>query len=266
MIDISIVIISWNMLPFLKVLLPSLYSNSQGFTFELIFIDNNSADGTADFIKENYPDIILHQNPKNLGVAPSRNQGLKMSRGRYILILDADMELVENSILKMFQYMEQNNACGLLGCKLVDSKLELQYTCKRFPSISTLFLRRLERFDSVKKSKKLNYHLMSEWDHNSIIDVDYVIGACQFFRREVMKKIGYYDDTIFYGPEDIDYCLRVWNSGWSVRYYPFTKIIHHEQRITKQKVFSAITFKHLKGIIYFFRKYHYKISRTIKNE
>lgn len=262
MIDVSIVLISWNMLTFLKRLLPSIYSFSQGFTFEIILIDNNSSDGTSEFIKSNYPTIILKTNDRNLGVAPARNQGLKLTKGNYILILDADMELVDNSIFKMFNFMLENEDCGLAGSKLVDSDLQLQYTCKRFPSITTLFLRRLESIDLFRNSQKLKYHLMNDWDHKTVSDVDYVIGACQFFRRAVMNKIGLYDAAIFYGPEDIDYCLRVWKAGWKVKYIPFTQIIHHEQRITKQKVFSSITFKHLKGIFYLFRKYNFKISRT----
>jgi len=102
---------------------------------------------------------------------------------------------------------------------------------------------------------------MKDWIHDSIKDVDYLIGACQLIRRDVITKIGYYDDNIFYGPEDIDYCLRVWRAGWKVVYFPNTQIIHHEQRITKKSIFSQITVKHICGIYYIFNKYNGKLSR-----
>ncbi|MBI1937117.1 MAG: glycosyltransferase family 2 protein [Ignavibacteriales bacterium] len=261
MTDISIVLITWKMKSLLERLLISLYKYSEGFDFELIIIDNNSQDGTVEMIEEKYQNTILIKNKENLGVAPARNQGLKIAKGKYILILDADMELTENSLLQLFQFMERDKECGLVGCKLTDVNGTLQYSCKKFPSIFSLFARRLEGFSLIRNSKLLNEHLMTEWNHNEIGEVDYVIGACQFFRRDVMEKIGYYDDKIFYGPEDIDYCIRVWEAAWKVKYYPFTSIIHHEQRITKKALFSKITLKHLVGIYYIFNKYNGKLTR-----
>ena len=125
----------------------------------------------------------------------------------------------------------------------------------------SLFARRLEGINLVRNSKILTHHIMSDWDHKSVNEVDYVIGACQFIRSEVIEKIGYYDDKIFYGPEDLDFCLRVWRAGWQVIYFPKTSITHFEQRITKKTLFSKITIKHLLGIFYIFRKYNGKLTR-----
>ncbi len=102
---------------------------------------------------------------------------------------------------------------------------------------------------------------MQDWDHQDIKEVDYLIGACQFIRTDVVKKIGMYDDRIFYGPEDIDFCLRIWKAGWKVMYYPFTQMIHHEQRITKKNFFSSIALRHFMGILYIYKKYNFRISK-----
>ncbi len=257
---ISIVIISWNMRNLLQTCLQSIYRYTQGINFEIILIDNNSVDGTYEMVMEKFSDIKIIRNKENKGVAPARKQGMHRTKGRYVLILDADTELIENSIKDLYEYMEKNRECGLVGCKLVDSKMNLQYSCKRFPSLSALLFRRLERFKFISKSRTLKNHVMMDWDHKEIREVDYLIGACQFIRRDVIDKIGYYDTNIFYGPEDIDYCLRIWKAGWKVIYYPFTKIIHHEQRITKRNFFSDISLKHLKGIFYIYRKYNGKIK------
>lgn len=260
MVDVSIVLITWKMRDLLDKLLQSMHKYSADFTFELIIIDNNSQDGTIELIKEKYESAILIKNEKNKGVGPARNQGIRIAKGKYIMILDADMEFSDNSILHLFNFMEKNPQAGLIGCKLVDSNGQLQYSCKRFPKFSSMVYRRIE-FNFAKNSKSLNNHLMKDWDHNEIAEVDYVIGACQFIRKSVMDKVGLYDDAIFYGPEDMDMCIRIWRNGSKVFYYPFTCIYHHEQRITKKKLFSMITFKHMLGILYLFKKYNGRLSR-----
>lgn len=260
-IDISIVIISWKMKELLQSCLRSIYKYTSGVKLEIIVIDNNSQDGTSEMFKNEFPEIILIKNKENRGVAPARNQGMTIASGKYVLILDADVELIENSILQLYEFMESNPDCGIVGSKLVSTDRQLQFSCKRFPNLLSFIFRRLERFDVIKNSKTLRYHTMQDWDHQEIKEVDYLIGACQFIRGEVIKKIGMYDDKIFYGPEDIDFCLRVWKSGWKVMYNPHTQIVHHEQRITKKNTFSSISLKHFIGILYIYRKYNFRIKK-----
>lgn len=260
-IDVSIVIISLRMKDLLKVCLNSIYKFADRINFEIIVVDNDSQDGTSDMIENDYKEIILLKNLENRGVAPARNQGIRIAKGRYILILDADMEFKENSIGQIYDYMEKNPEVGLLGCKLVDSTNNLQYSCKRYPNLTALVFRRLEHYNFIQNSNILNKHIMKDWDHNSIREVDYVIGACQFFRREIIEGVGLLDEKIFYGPEDMDFCVRVWRFGAKVIYYPFTSIFHHEQRITKKRLFSKISLKHLQGIFYIYWKYKGKIKR-----
>jgi N-acetylglucosaminyl-diphospho-decaprenol L-rhamnosyltransferase len=260
-IDVSIVIISWKMRELLKICLDSIYKFTNEINFEIIVIDNDSQDGTPEMIEKDYKKITLLKNSANRGVAPARNQGIRIAKGRYILILDADMEFKENSIAQIYDYMEKNQGVGLLGCKLVDSANTLQYSCKRYPNLLALVFRRLEHYKLIANSKTLRDHIMKDWDHNSIKEVDYVIGACQYFRRKLISEVGLYDDKIFYGPEDMDYCLRIWRFGSKVVYYPFTSIFHHEQRITKKKILSKISIMHLWGIFYIYWKYKGKIKR-----
>ena len=111
--NVSIVIISWKMKDLLQKCLQSIYKFTSEVTFEIIVIDNNSQDGTSEIIETEFPEIILIRNKENCGVAPARNQGIKIARGRYILILDADMELKENSIEQLYRFMESNPDVGL---------------------------------------------------------------------------------------------------------------------------------------------------------
>ena len=259
--NVSIVLITWNMGAMLEALLESIIKFTIAVTYEIIVIDNGSADNTITIIESKFPQIKLIKNAVNKGVAPARNQGLKIAQGKYIAILDADMLIEEDVLSTLFNYMEINPSVGLTGAKLIGDDRQLQFTCKRYPTPLALFARRLESIEWVKNSHVLQNHIMKEWDHSTVAEVDYVIGACQFFRRDLIDLIGYYDEEIFYGPEDLDYCIRVWRAGYKVTYNPNTFIIHLEQRITKKNIFSLISMKHILGIFYIFRKYNGRLSR-----
>ncbi|MFA6468667.1 MAG: glycosyltransferase family 2 protein [Bacteroidota bacterium] len=263
MIDVTIVLIAWNVRDLLEACLNSIIAHTRNITIEIILIDNNSEDGTKQMILEKFPMVQLLENSTNRGVAPARNQGIKKAKGKYVLILDADTKLIENSIEKLYIFMEQNNDCGIVGCKLLEKNGDLQHSCKRFPTVLALLFRRLEHINIINNSKILRSHKMTEWDHSSISDVDYVIGACQFMRMEYLNNVGFYDEKIFYGPEDMDVCIRMWRKGYTVCYYPHTQIYHFHQRITHRNIFSAITFEHLWGIFYIFLKYRGKFSRSV---
>jgi len=255
--DISIIIITWNALHFLEKCLPSIYLKNQDIEFELILIDNNSTDGTGEYVRKNYPAIKYILNQQNRGVAPARNQGFKIASGKYILILDVDTEFITDAPLtELCSYMEKNPDTGLIGVQLKSADGEIQKSCLKFPSIWIKLSVRFERFAFIKNSKMLRDYYMDDFDHENVMEVDYVIGAFQFIRRALIEKIGHYDENIFYGPEDIDYCLRARNNGYKVVYYPKVKLFHFYQRITK-RLFTKITFKHFVGLAYFFRKHRY---------
>jgi N-acetylglucosaminyl-diphospho-decaprenol L-rhamnosyltransferase len=260
MLDLSIVIISWKMKSMLGEMLKSIMMNTNGISYELIIVDNNSQDGTSEMIEKEYQDAVLIKNSENIGVAPARNQAIRIAKGRYIVTLDADMLFIDNSLMKLVEFMDKTPDAGLCGAKLIFPDGRVQPSGRRFPNLLAFLLRRLEFMSIARNSKILRWHEMAEWDRSDVRQVDYVIGACQCIRREAMNKIGLLDEKIFYGPEDIDYCLRMHQNGWKVYYYPFTSIIHYEQRLTKRKFFTKLTFLHFKAVIYIFWKYKGKIS------
>jgi GT2 family glycosyltransferase len=244
----------------LEEMMASITKHTSGINYELIVVDNNSQDGTSEMVRQKFPEAMLIINSNNRGVAPARNQAFLRAKGRYVVTLDADMLLIENSLKKMIDFMDSNQSVGLSGAKLIFPDGKIQPSGRRFPGLLAFILRRLDFIPFAQNSKILLWHEMAEWDRSDIRQVDYVIGACQCIRREAMEKVGLLDENIFYGPEDIDYCLRMYQNGWKVYYYPFTSIIHYEQRITKKKIFSKLTFLHFKAVLYFFWKYKGNIS------
>lgn len=253
--DVGIVISTLNSEPLLEDCLFSIYKNTIRAKFEIIVIDNASTDNSIKMLEKNFPDVRIIRNRKNKGVAPSRNQGLKNITARYVLILDADTTIEKEAIDKMVEFMDDNPQIGICGAKLISPSGELQLTCRRFHNILIPFLRRLTFLNFVKSSRQLRNFLMEDWDHTSPRKVDHVIGACQLIRKEVTDQIGILDNRMFYGWEDTDFCIRSKRAGYETWYYPYATIIHHEQRITKRKIFSKLLFENFKSMVTFFRKY-----------
>ncbi|MFH0992364.1 MAG: glycosyltransferase family 2 protein [bacterium] len=260
MLRLSIIIISWKMKQMLRDLLVSIRQCTTGMAYEIIIVDNNSQDGTSEMVEQEFSDARLIRNQENRGVAPARNQAFRIALGTYVVTLDADMQLKENSLLQLVEYLDRHPSVGLCGCKLTFPDGSVQPSARRFPTPLSFLMRRLEFLEWARQSASLRYHEMADWDRSDTRSVDYVIGACQMIRRTAMDHIGLLDEKIFYGPEDIDYCLRMHRAGWDVVYLADTAIIHHEQRITKKNFFSALMWRHLKGIFYLFTKYHGTLS------
>jgi N-acetylglucosaminyl-diphospho-decaprenol L-rhamnosyltransferase len=259
---VSVLIITWNAKTMLERCLSSL-ETSQGFDLELLIIDNGSRDGTADLIRDKYPEAMLIRNTRNRGVAPARNQGLVLCRGDFVLIIDDDAYLAPGSIDKFIEFMKRNARVGLCGPRLIDEAGRLIPSCKRFPTPLSFILNRYPSLVNTSNRHHLDAHLMRDWDHKSEAPVDYVIGACQFIRAEVLNDVGLLDDKIFYGPEDIDFCLRLWMKYWQVYYLPGIEVVHAPRRMTKQKKWTLISMRHALAVKHFFMKYRIGSLRSL---
>lgn len=258
---VSIIILNWNSVHYLDVCLCSILRNSLLTPSEIIVVDNGSEDGAITFLKSNYPTVNLVVNKQNRGVGPARNQGIRLSSGKYILVLDVDTIVPIGTVNNLIQCMDKDEKVGLVGPKLVSPSGGLQYSCRKFPTItSKLFYRHLP--------PTLSHRFLADeellfWDHAQPRCVGYVIGACQLIRRKAVQEVGLYDERIFYGPEDIDLCLRMWKAGWKVLYNPNAVVIHGEQRAARtiDKVFDRLFWEHLKGLLIYFSKHRYLFRR-----
>lgn len=255
--DVSIVILTFNSLGLLRDCVTSLRASISETTYEIIVVDNGSSDGTANWLRAQ-GDIRSVFNVENRGVAPARNQGLALCEGRYLAILDVDTIVTPGAFDTLVRRMDESLEVGLGAPRLTDGEGNLQYTCRRYPTALTKIYRSLP-FKWAED--RLNYELLTDWDHESSRYVDYVIGACQIFRRGAFERVGPLDEAVFYGPEDIDYCLRMWKHGWKVGYFPDAVIRHLEQRVTVM-LFSRTAWKRIKGLAHFFLKYRYVLNSS----
>lgn len=246
MVQLSIVIITWNQLSYLQDCLCSLQPVMQREDVEVIVVDNGSEDGTCQYLTVNYPQIYLHINDCNKGVAYARNRGLELAQGKKVLFLDNDTVVNENAISGMEIYLDEHSKVGLCACRLVDSNSQIQDSFKPFPG---LWLK-IKNVLGITKTNAPDLQTVT-----SPIEPVYVIGACQMIRREVIERIGLLDENIFYGPEDADYYMRIVAEGWKVVYLPQYTIVHHWRRATNKKLFSRLAWKHFCALCYFYAKY-----------
>ncbi len=254
--SLSIVILTWNSRALLEDCLAALPAATAPLAVETIVVDNGSGDDTGVLLARR-SDLVVVQNPRNRGVAPGRNQGLRLARGEFLALLDVDTVPAPGAFATLVGELRGSPDVGLVGPKLVGLDGALQYSCRRFPTLLDKLARRLpERFgrtltDDVE---------LRAWDHANVRDVDYVIGACQVMRRAALHEVGLLDERIFYGPEDVDLCLRMHRAGWRVVYVPQAVVAHLERRVT-HKLLSMLTLRHVQGLGYYFWKHRYLLTR-----
>ncbi|MDL2223428.1 glycosyltransferase family 2 protein [Bacteroidales bacterium OttesenSCG-928-M11] len=254
---LSVIIIGYNSLDYLKKNLASLSFLKDTPDSEIFYVDNASTDGTIAYIENVYPFVKIIRNAENKGIAKARNQGLREARGEYIWILDSDTEVTKEALDSMLTYMNSHPDVGICGCRLLGQDGTTQFSCRKYPTVREKLKAAihiignkigLDIYSDV--SRRNSYDL----EQHDAFDVDYLIGACQLIRREVLQLVGFLDENIFYGPEDADFCYRTHQVGYRVCYLPMIHIYHAYQRVSSYKIFNKITYKHITGLIYYFWK------------
>ncbi|MFZ4860062.1 MAG: glycosyltransferase family 2 protein [Desulfuromonadaceae bacterium] len=255
---ISYIILTWNSEGYLRRCFDSIIQkcSEEAVSFEIIVIDNGSHDGSCGIV-ENYkkdsPDAFhLITLDCNRGTTYTRNLGLKKARGNYLCILDSDTEQGEGSLTAVIDRLSSDKRVGLIVPRLLLPDGTVQNSVKRFPTMLNKLMKipRIVFGISTKNSDFYeNFPFLEE------CEVDTAISACWFFRRDVMEKVGYLDEMIFYAPEDIDYSLRVWLAGFRILYDPAFTVLHHTQQITHKKPLSKTSLSHFWGLLYYYRKH-----------
>ena len=226
---------NYNVKEFLQNLLNSIEKASVNITKEIIIVDNASDDGSVEFLKEKFPSIKLIENKKNAGFGKANNQALKIASGRFLLLINPDAVVSEDTFDKMISFFEDNTSAGLAGCKILNPDGTLQLACRRsFPGPWTSFCKVTGLSSLFPNSKLFARYNLTYLDIDKTYEVDAISGSFMMMRKEVYDKVGGFDETFFMYGEDLDLCYRIQKAGYKVFYVHTTQIIHYKGESTRR--------------------------------
>jgi len=263
---LSVIIVSWNVRDLLSKLLDSIFQFTEGIEYEVIVIDNNSNDGTCERIKNSYQNWLEKKqlkivcNDYNAGFAKANNQGLKIAKGEYVLFMNPDMELIENSFEKMIRLMEKDSAIGIATCRLLYGDKTIQPNVKSLPSLCSQIFILLKIHHFFYWLPCLKKYLQKEFDYSEHAYIEQSMGAFIFTRKKVINKIGGWDEAYWLLWEDVELCKQAKNLGYEIVYTPTTEIIHYESKSFEQTAGLKKQKRFNRGMLTYFKKHHSKLS------
>lgn len=230
--DLSIIIVSWNVKDKLKENIKALYQSKGDFSYEVIVVDNFSADGSVEIIKQEFPQVKIIANQENLGFAKANNQAIKVAQSDYILMLNPDMLVRTDTLNNMLTWMKSNQNAWLASCKLLDENNEIIKHVRRFPQLSdqlAIVLKLPHIFPGILKN-----YIREDFNYNKASIVDSVRGGFMMIRKDCIEKIGLLDEQFFIWFEEVDYCRRIKASSGEVWYIPAAVCIDYVGQSFKQ--------------------------------
>jgi GT2 family glycosyltransferase len=233
--DLSIIIVNYNVKFFLEQCIKSVQMACANIDAEVIVVDNNSNDGSVQLMQEKFPDILLIDNKENLGFSKANNQAIKIAKGEFVLLLNPDTVVQEDTFEKCISFARENQSCGTLGVKMIDGKgMFLPESKRGLPTPEVAFYKMFGLSTIFPNSKKFGQYHLSYLDKDEIHQVDVISGAYMFMRKKALDKVGLLDEEFFMYGEDIDLSFRIQKGGYENYYYPNTSIIHYKGESTKK--------------------------------
>jgi hypothetical protein len=233
-LDVSIIIVNWNTRDVLRGCLASVYKETKNITFEVIVIDNASNDNSVKMIKEEFPSVIVIENSENRGFAAANNQGMRIAKGRYVLLLNSDTIIIDNALAKMVVFVDSHPQAAAVGCRVLNPDRTLQPTCFMFPSILNLLLSSTYLYKIFPKSRFFGRERMTWWDRSDTREVEVVTGCFMLVRKKAIERIGVLDERFFMYAEETDWCYRFHKNNWRIMFTPDAQIIHLGGQSSKQ--------------------------------
>ncbi|MDP8229256.1 MAG: glycosyltransferase [Candidatus Electryoneaceae bacterium] len=234
-IDVSVIIVNYNVKYFVEQCLKSVYAASDGLNVELFVVDNGSTDGSLEYLMPRFPDVIFINNKGNLGFGRANNIALEQAAGKYLFILNPDTLIAEDSLKSLIAYMVEHPAVGVVGPKILTRYGGFDKTSKRgLPTPWVAFCRLSGLSRLFPRSKLFGRYDLMYLDPDKSAEVDSLAGSCMMVRRDVYEQTGGFDEDFFMYGEDIDWSYRIKLAGWKVHYAPVTQIVHFRGESTRR--------------------------------
>ena len=260
--DLSIVILNYNTREHLRACIRALLAEGStslsggAIQAEVLVVDNASSDGSADMMAAEFPWVELIRSPRNGGFAHGNNQALRRARGASILLLNPDTLMPAGGVGRLLERLRAHPEAGIVGPKLLRPNGSMHLACRRsFPTPATAFYRFSGLARLFPGSRRFGRYNLTFVDPDLPIEVDSVCGACMLLRREVVQRVGLLDERFFMYGEDLDWCLRAREAGWTVRYEPAV-VVQHQHGAASRKRALRTTFHFFRAMDLFYRKHY----------
>jgi len=232
---LSVIIVNYNVKYFLEQALLSVRKASRGLPVEVYVVDNNSVDDSVQMVEEKFPEVHLIQNKHNPGFSIANNQAIRLSKGEYVLLLNPDTVVEEDTFEKCISFMDAHPEAGGLGVRMIDGSGAFLPESKRgFPSPWVAFCKTVGLSRLFPKSRLFNHYHLGYLDEMETNEVEVLAGAFMLLRRTTLDKVGLLDEAFFMYGEDIDLSYRIIQGGYKNYYLPETSIIHYKGESTKK--------------------------------
>lgn len=264
MVDLSFVIVSWNVRDLLARAISAAQADAADHRHEIIVVDNASHDGTVEMLRAKFPAVRVIANTENVGFTRGNNQALAQAQGRYLFLLNPDTELAPGATRALAQFMDapENAEVGIVGPQLVYADGTIQSSRRRFPGFTTALVEATVVQQWFPRNGALDSFYMRDTRDDVTQDVDWVVGAAMFVRRELYDRIGGLDERFFMYSEELDWCLRAkqarnerTGTAWRVVYFPKARVTHYEGKSSEQALAQRDIYFH-SSKVRFFKKHH----------
>ncbi len=251
--DLSVVIVNYQTFELTRNTVNSILKYDYPFSYEILVVDNASGDDSLSKLQDYFGDKVeFIASPSNSGFAAGNNLALSVAKGEYVLLLNSDTVVWENTLEDIYNYMESHSDVGASGCRVLLENGDLDKACKRtFPNVKNSFFR---LFHIPNKSKDDNYNLDNLPD-DEVYEIDCLTGAFMFIRKDALDEIGFLDETFFMYGEDIDLCFRIKEAGWKIVYYGKSKITHLKGASSKKQK-SKLIYEFYRAMYIYYKKHH----------
>lgn len=262
MIDASAIIVNWNSKRFLAKCLDSIRRHHRDCTIEVIVVDNASSDGTVEELKKGYPEVQWIENRENVGFAKANNMGMEKASGRYVCLVNPDVEFLDNCLEKLCLYMDAHREVGICGPRILNSDGTLQYSCREYPTLWNNLCFSLGLHKLFPRHSMFSNELMSYFDHDRLREVQAISGCFMVVRREALREVGLLDEAFFMYSEDLDWCKRFNDKGWKIVFNPEVSAVHYGGGSSENAPARFAVEKEL-AIVRYWNKHHGAIENTL---
>jgi len=234
--DLSVVVVSWNVKDLLAACLSSVFSSlsATALDYEVFVVDNASSDGSPGMVRERFPQARLMVNPDNLGFAAANNQALAQASGRCMVLLNPDTVVCGDALGVLVEFLDSRPSAGMAGPRLAYTDGSFQHSAFRFPSLTQVFLDFFHIHHRLSDSRLNGRYPRALYESGGAFPIDHPLGACMMVRRQALQDVGKLDEQYFMYCEEVDWAMRMKQAGWDVYCVPGAQVIHHAGQSTRQ--------------------------------